>query len=169
MVRRTITAPIEELTAAADRFAANEKGVYTHDDVADLDIHTGDEIEEPYNATRFMQTSLIDYMDNLTRVTAEKERIGAELNVATRIQASMLPTDFDKYDDLKRFTLFASMDPAKEVGGDFYDFFMIDDDHLAMVIADVSGKGVPAALFMMSSKILINDHAIIGGTPAEIL
>jgi sigma-B regulation protein RsbU (phosphoserine phosphatase) len=61
------------------------------------------------------------------------------------------------------------MDPAKEVGGDFYDLFMIDEDHLAMVIADVSGKGIPAALFMMSSKILINDHAIMGGTPAEIL
>ena len=61
------------------------------------------------------------------------------------------------------------MDPAKEVGGDFYDFFLIDDDHLATVIADVSGKGVPAALFMMSSKILLNDHATIGGSPAEIL
>ena len=61
------------------------------------------------------------------------------------------------------------MDPAKEVGGDFYDFFMIDNDHLALVIADVSGKGIPAALFMMSSKIYINDHATMGGTPAEIL
>ncbi len=89
-----------------------------------------------------------------------------ELNMATEIQVGSLPTTFP---DRPEFELYASMDPAKEVGGDFYDFFMIDDDHLAIVIADVSGKGVPAALFMMSSKIYINDHANIGGSPAEIL
>ncbi|MBQ7646895.1 MAG: SpoIIE family protein phosphatase, partial [Clostridia bacterium] len=90
-----------------------------------------------------------------------------ELNMATEIQTSMLPSIFPAFPERPEFDLHASMDPAKEVGGDFYDFFMIDDDHLAMVIADVSGKGVPAALFMMSSKILLNDHAIIGGSPAE--
>ena len=89
-----------------------------------------------------------------------------ELNMATEIQIGSLPAVFP---DRPEFELYASMDPAKEVGGDFYDFFMIDDDHLAIVIADVSGKGVPAALFMMSSKIYINDHATIGGSPAEIL
>ena len=89
-----------------------------------------------------------------------------ELNMATEIQIGSLPTTFP---DRAEFDIYASMDPAKEVGGDFYDFFMIDDDHLAIVIADVSGKGVPAALFMMSSKIYINDHATIGGSPAEIL
>ncbi len=89
-----------------------------------------------------------------------------ELNMATEIQIGSLPTAFP---DRPEFDLYASMDPAKEVGGDFYDFFMIDDDHLAIVIADVSGKGVPAALFMMSSKIYINDHATIGGSPAQIL
>ena len=92
-----------------------------------------------------------------------------ELNMATEIQTGMLPSIFPAFPERAEFDIHASMDPAKEVGGDFYDFFMIDDDHLAMVIADVSGKGVPAALFMMSSKILINDHALMGGTPAEIL
>ena len=92
-----------------------------------------------------------------------------ELNMANEIQTSMLPSIFPAFPERPEFDLYASMDPAKEVGGDFYDFFMIDDDHLALVIADVSGKGVPAALFMMSSKILINDHAIMGGSPAEIL
>ena len=169
MVRRTITAPIEELTAAADRFAANENGVYTHDDVADLDIHTGDEIEELYKATRFMQTSLIDYMDNLTRVTAEKERIGAELNVATQIQADMLPRIFPPFPERKEFDIFASMNPAKEVGGDFYDFFLVDDDHLALVIADVSGKGVPAALFMVIAKTLLKNRTQLGSAePSEV-
>ncbi len=92
-----------------------------------------------------------------------------ELNMATQIQTSMLPSTFPAFPERTEFDIHASMDPAKEVGGDFYDFFMIDDDHLALVIADVSGKGVPAALFMMSSKIYINDHATMGGTPAEIL
>ena len=93
----------------------------------------------------------------------------AELTMATDIQAGLLPSIFPAFPERPEFDIFASMDPAKEVGGDFYDFFMIDDDHLGLVIADVSGKGVPAALFMMSSKILINDHALMGGTPAEIL
>ena len=92
-----------------------------------------------------------------------------ELNMATEIQTGMLPSIFPAFPERAEFDIHASMDPAKEVGGDFYDFFMIDDDHLAIVIADVSGKGVPAALFMMSSKILINDHALMGGSPAEIL
>ena len=92
-----------------------------------------------------------------------------ELNMATEIQSGMLPSIFPAFPDRTEFDIYACMDPAKEVGGDFYDFFMTDNDHIAIVIADVSGKGVPAALFMMSSKILINDHAIMGGSPAEIL
>ncbi len=92
-----------------------------------------------------------------------------ELDMATGIQAGMLPSAFPAFPDRREFDIHASMDPAKEVGGDFYDMFLIDSDHLALVIADVSGKGIPAALFMMSSKILINDHALMGGTPAEIL
>lgn len=92
----------------------------------------------------------------------EKERIGAELNVATQIQASMLPCIFPAFPEYKEFDIYASMNPAKEVGGDFYDFFLVDADHLALVIADVSGKGVPAALFMMITKTLIKNAAQSG-------
>ena len=116
-----------------------------------------------------MQTSIIDYMDNLTAVTAEKERIGAELDVATRIQASMLPRIYPAFPERSEFDVYASMDPAKEVGGDFYDYFLIDDDHLGLVIADVSGKGIPASLFMMMSKIIISNFAQMGLSPAEVL
>lgn len=105
----------------------------------------------------------------LLETNAKVAATESELNFATDIQASMLPSVFPAFPDRTEFDIHASMDPAKEVGGDFYDFFMIDEDHLGLVIADVSGKGVPAALFMMSSKILINDHATIGGSPAEIL
>ena len=106
---------------------------------------------------------------NLLETNAKVAATESELNFATEIQSSMLPSVFPAFPDRSEFDIHASMDPAKEVGGDFYDFFLIDDDHFAMVIADVSGKGVPAALFMMSSMILIKDHASIGGTPAEIL
>ena len=92
-----------------------------------------------------------------------------ELGVATRIQADMLPRNFPFCPERKEFDLYASMDPAKEVGGDFYDFFMVDDDHLALVMADVSGKGVPAALFMMSSKILIKNSVMTGQSPGKVL
>lgn len=92
-----------------------------------------------------------------------------ELNMATKIQESMLPTIFPAFPERKEFDLYASMDPAKEVGGDFYDFFMVDDNHLAIVIADVSGKGVPAALFMMISKTIIQNFAMLGLGAAETL
>ena len=105
------------------------------------------------------------FNDNSKKMTVTE----TELNMGTEIQANTLPSVFPPFPDRHEFDIYASMTPAKEVGGDFYDFFLVDDDHLAIVIADVSGKGVPAALFMMSSKILINDHALIGGTPSEIL
>ena len=92
-----------------------------------------------------------------------------ELAMATEIQESMLPSIFPAYPDRKEFDLYASMNPAREVGGDFYDYFLIDEDHLGLVIADVSGKGVPAALFMMISKTIIQNCAMLGYGAAEIL
>ena len=132
-------------------------------------IKTGDEIESLSHAFNFMLSELEDYIDNLSRVTAEKERIGAELDVARHIQASMLPSIFPPFPNRDEFDIYASMTPAKEVGGDFYDFFLVDDNHLAMVIADVSGKGVPAAMFMMISKTLLKSAAQSGLSPKAIL
>ena len=99
----------------------------------------------------------------------ESSRIDAELNMASAIQADMLPNIFPAFPDRPEFDIYASMHPAKEVGGDFYDFFLVDDDHLCMVMADVSGKGVPAALFMMASKIILANNAMMGKSPAQIL
>ena len=99
----------------------------------------------------------------------EKERLDTELTMATRIQAETLPNIFPAFPERDDFNIYASMNPAKEVGGDFYDFFLIDDTHLGIVMADVSGKGVPAALFMMVSKILIQNIAMMGNTPKEVL
>ncbi|MCM1158713.1 MAG: PP2C family protein-serine/threonine phosphatase [Bacteroidales bacterium] len=88
----------------------------------------------------------------------ERQRISTELDVATHIQADMLPRIFPAFPERPEFDIYATMNPAREVGGDFYDFFMVDETHLAIVIADVSGKGVPAALFMVIGKTLIKDH-----------
>ena len=99
----------------------------------------------------------------------ESSRLDAELNLAARIQADMLPNIFPAFPERDEFDIYASMLPAKEVGGDFYDFFFVDKDHLAIVMADVSGKGVPAALFMMISKILVQNFAVTGRSPKETL
>ena len=151
-LRRKVVAPITRLTANAQRFAASREIQET------LDIRTGDEVETLAQALSKMERDIIDYIDNLAAVTAEKERIGAELSIATQIQADMLPSIFPAFPERSEFDIYATMNPAREVGGDFYDFFMVDDRHLAIVMADVSGKGVPAALFMVIGKTLIKDH-----------
>ena len=132
-------------------------------------IRDNDEIGDLAKSFNYMAMSLKDYIHDLAVVTAERERIGAELNVATQIQADMLPRIFPPFPERKEFEIYATMTPAKEVGGDFYDFFLIDHDHLGLVMADVSGKGVPAALFMVIAKTLIKNRAMMGGTPSGIL
>lgn len=133
-----------------------------------IDIRGKDEIAELATAFNKMTIDLKTYIANLEKITAEKERIGAELDVAKKIQWSMLPCIFPPFPDREEFDIFATMNTAKEVGGDFYDFFLIDDDHLAVVIADVSDKGVPAALFMVIAKTLIKNNAQLRKTPTEI-
>ncbi len=130
---------------------------------------TNDEIEILAESFDDLSKKVRRYIRDITAITAEKERIGTELALATRIQADMLPSIFPPYPDRTEFEIYAKMDPAKEVGGDFYDFFLIDDDHLGVVIADVSGKGIPAALFMMGSKILVQNYAMTGMSPGKVL
>ena len=130
---------------------------------------TNDEVEILAESFSSLSKRMKNYIAQITQITAEKERIGTELALATRIQADMLPNIFPAFPERSEFDIYASMDPAKEVGGDFYDYFLIDDDHLCMVMADVSGKGVPAALFMMASKIILANNAMMGKSPAQIL
>lgn len=141
-------------------------------ETADIIAHTaygGDEIGSLAENFAGMIRSLHQYMSELNRVTAEKERIGAELDVAKNIQASMLPCIFPAFPGRKEFDIYASMKPAKEVGGDFYDFFLVDEDHLVLIMADVSGKGVPAALFMVIAKTLLKNCAQTGMMPGAVL
>ncbi len=162
-VRKVVIKPIGKLAAFTKEITASGKF-----EDQQIDIHTGDEIEELGNSFNFMLKELENYISNLSKVTAEKERIGAELDIAAHIQASMLPCIFPAFPERREFEIFASMTPAKEVGGDFYDFFMVDETHLAIVMADVSGKGVPAALFMVIGKTLIKDHTLPGRDLGEV-
>ena len=132
-------------------------------------VATDDEIGSLAVAFNHMTESLEEYIVELKDVTAKEERIASELSLATDIQASMLPRVFPAFPDHKEFDIYASMDPAKEVGGDFYDFFLLDETHLGLVMADVSGKGVPAALFMVIAKTLLKNRANMGGKPSDIL
>lgn len=113
----------------------------------------------------FMYKALLDAVG----ISAESAKVQADLMIASDIQRSALPSTFPAFPDRREFDVYANMRPAKEVGGDFYDFFLIDQDHLAIVIADVSGKGVPAALFMMAGKTTIRNQAIGGAKAGQVL
>ena len=164
-MRKNFIGPLMKIRKNVTEFAQND--TVTETNLAE--IQTEDEIQETAESIATMESDIIKYIDNIQTITAEKERIGAELNVATQIQADMLPRIFPAFPGRKDIDIFAAMDPAKEVGGDFYDFFLVDDDHLCMVMADVSGKGVPAALFMVIAKTLIKNQALLGRDPSEIL
>ncbi len=163
-VRNMVTKPIGKLTSFTEEITRTNSF-----ENQEIDINTGDEIESLSLSFNFMLKELSEYIANLSKMTAEKERIGAELDVARHIQASMLPCIFPPFPERHEFDIYATMTPAKEVGGDFYDFFFVDSNHLALVMADVSGKGVPAALFMMISKTLIKSIAQNGLSPAKVL
>lgn len=156
--------PIISITKEADSFASHEARF--SDKLKE--IHSNDEIETLARSIEKMGVDIQLYIKDLMRVTSEKERIGAELSVASGIQSGMLPKNFSPYDDYPGIQLYASMKPAKEVGGDFYDFFWTEKENLWLVMGDVSGKGVPAAMFMAIAKVLIRNAATLNYSPAEL-
>lgn len=153
----SLTAPIISLNEGAKIISG---GDLNHK----LMVKTGDEIETLADSFNAM-------IDDIQAITAEKQRINSELAIASEIQNDMLPRIFPTFSDHTYFSLFAKMEPAKEVGGDFYDFFYLDSDEtkIVFVIADVSGKGVPAALFMVIAKTLIKQQMLHTGDPAAVL
>ncbi|MBO6149512.1 MAG: serine/threonine-protein phosphatase, partial [Lachnospiraceae bacterium] len=168
LVRHMVTSPLLKLQKGTANFS-NADGGYSLDSVINLNITSNDEIQELYEDIRLMQTNIVRYTEDLTQITAERERVQTELDLAAKIQQAALPDVNPEFAQKDEYELDAVMLPARDVGGDFYDFFYLDGEHLALVIADVSGKGIPAALFMMMVKNLIQSHAIMGKSPAEIL
>ena len=160
---QTVIRPILQIKGEMSFFAQNNalsgmlKKIKNRDEIGSLS-HSFEDMSEKINR----------YISELTTVTAEKERISTELNVAAKIQLESLPKAYPAFPERTDFDLFASMSPAKEVGGDLYDYALLDDDHLMLVVGDVSGKGVPAALFMMTAKTLLSSLAMQGLSPREI-
>ncbi|MCR5566779.1 MAG: PP2C family protein-serine/threonine phosphatase [Clostridiales bacterium] len=165
-LHRTLLQPLKQISDEAKRFS--KENVKAGKKLQET-IRNQDEIGHLAVSIDKMEDRIQNYIESITQITAEKERINTELALATRIQADMLPHVFPPFPDRNEFDLYASMDPAREVGGDFYDYFLVDDDHLCMYMADVSGKGVPAALFMMASMILMRNNARLGKSPEQIL
>ncbi len=163
---RVLIRPIRTITAEAIRFSDENRPAERK---LVEDITNRDEIGRLAESIDRMEEQVGQYIDNIRRISGEKERIEAELSLAARIQEAMLPHNFPPFPDRHEFELYASMDPAREVGGDFYDFFLIDEDHLCLAIADVSGKGIPAALFMMICKTILQSCAMLGRSASEIL
>jgi sigma-B regulation protein RsbU (phosphoserine phosphatase) len=161
LISRLINRPLKKLTDEVSQLGLGNLDVHAS-------VNTRDELGLLAQTFNKMTADLKASIETSARERAEKERIGAELSIASKIQASMLPCIFPAFPDRNEFDIFASMLPAKEVGGDFYDFFMVGEDKLAAVIADVSGKGVPAALFMVIAKTLIKNNAQSGKNPKEV-
>lgn len=157
-----ITTPLKKLKEGAKKIGEGDLNCV-------LEIGSEDEVGELAGTFNKMAKDLKSYIKELSETISEKEKEKNELSIAKRIQLSMLPCIFPAFPERKDFDIYAITDPAKEVGGDFYDFFFVDDNHLAIVIADVSGKGIPSALFMVISKILIKNQLQAGKSPKDTL
>ena len=155
VLNRYIINPIDKLTGMAQKISKGEE----------VKI----KIEKPEEFVQLAST--FDKMTNDIKViTKERGKIDSELSIAKSIQASSLPNVFPPFPDRNEFDIYALMEPAREVGGDFYDFYFIDkENNFMFLIADVSGKGIPAALFMMTAKTLINNMAQVGYSPNELI
>ena len=172
-VNKNAVKPIDDIASKAEEFVSKYEDRFDTHEGTDVfrDVYEGQvkELIKLGISLRSMEFEMNSYLRDIDRLVGEKARISTELVIATKIQAATIPKNFIDYDKYPQFEIFGDYRPAKEVGGDFYDFFTIDDDHLCLVMADVAGKGIPAALYMMVSKIAIQTRAEQGGTPAEIL
>ena len=169
ITKMMIVRPITKLTKAAKKYVAIEDKMNAEPVFSKVKLRRKDEIKVLADSMSEMEESLSEYMHDLTDLTSKQERIEAELNVAENIQTGLLPKELEGYEGRGDFSISSYMKPAREVGGDFYDYFVIDDDHIGLVIADVSGKGVPAALFMAISKTIIKNAALEYPSPATIM
>jgi sigma-B regulation protein RsbU (phosphoserine phosphatase) len=162
-IARSFTRPLKTMARATEKIATGNL------DIELPPVTSGDEVGKLSEAFRSMKESLKEYIQQLTETTASKERIESELKIAHEIQMSILPKRFPPFPDRKEFDIYAMIEPAREVGGDFYDFFFVDDEHLCFVIGDVSDKGVPASLFMAVTKTLIKGKAVWDADPGRVL
>ena len=171
LIKKRIITPLKQVETASKEFVEVSR---TEEDPSKwvfnkpvLKKH--DEIDSVNDSVANMANDMTSYMQTILDETKEKQRIGTELELAAKIQMDALETKFPAFPNITNVDIFASMTPAKEVGGDFYDFFPVDESHIGLVIADVSGKGVPASIYMMISKIILRNIAVMGTSPKDTL
>lgn len=159
--------PMKIIAGEADRFAKEK--TREEDSILSKDLCNVKEVNQLAHYIDKMEVDTINYIEDITQFTGARERLSAELELASGIQNGMLPSVAEMSEPKEGYSIYASMTPARAVGGDFFDFYMIDDTHLVILIADVSDKGVGAAFFMAISKTLIKARAGMGGSAAEII
>lgn len=163
LIAQSIVQPLQHLTSATRALAGGNL------DAVLPKVQGTDEVACLATSFSIMQRELKEYMAQLQATTAAKERIEGELHVAHSIQMSLVPKTFPPFPERKDLEIYAMLDPAREIGGDFYDFFMPDEDTLCLIIGDVSGKGVPAALFMAVTRTFLKSIWRDEGCPARVL
>lgn len=171
VLRKSVVLPVIRMADSAGDFVRQGSGNPDPSELKfrDPGVNTGDEIQLLSESLKEMTSELVEYMGNLKKVTADRERISAELDVATSIQSSMLPCIFPAFPERTEFDIYASIQVAQEMGGSFYDLFLVDQNHLALVIGEIGGRGIPAALLMVITKTLIKNHAQLGYSPDKVL
>lgn len=169
-VEKKVTNPIYDLIDALNEYKTNKELKENTDTYQKLKgyLENNDDISRLVKSFIKLENTIANNLFKIKKTTKEKERIETEFNVASNIQTNMLKTDFNEFSKDKPFEISAFMKPAKEVGGDFYDFFNIDDEHIGFVIGDVSGKGIPATLFMVKTMYLIRNHSKFYKDPKEV-
>ena len=169
-LNKSVIAPVARMAESAEDFVQQSGKKLDPSELhfRDPQVHTGDEVELLSENLNQMTAELVEYMGNLKQVTADRERIGAELSVATSIQSSMLPRIFPAFPERTEFDIYAELKVAREMGGSFYDLFLVDENHLAVVMGEIAGKGIPAALLMVITKTLIKNYAQMGYSPAKV-
>ena len=165
-IKRHFAKPVEKISKEATRFA-KEPSLSDNSQLENISVIS--EVRALAESIGKMENDMLRYMDELTQATAERERMAVELSLAATIQTNILPSTFPPYPNRRDFDIYASMNAAKEVGGDFYDYYLLDDERFAFLVADVSGKGIPAALFMMRAKMTIKALAESGADVHVIL
>ena len=170
-IQRSLIGPILEISESANSFVEKMRSNVPPKELVykDVEINSSKEVNLLADNVKSLADGVSTYMTHLEAETSERKRMETEMELATSIQSDVLPSTFPAFPDRKEFDIYAVMDPAREVGGDFYDFFLIDETHLGLVIADVSGKGIPGALVMMTAKILTKDNGMKYSSPAEVL
>ncbi len=171
VIKKRIISPLKKVRKATEDFvvvSSDEKDPSKWEYNKPV-LKRHDEIDVVNDSVATMAQEMSGYMQTILDETKEKQRIGTELELAAEIQMGALETKFPAFPNIKTVDIYAQMTPAKEVGGDFYDFFPVDDTHIGLVMADVSGKGVPASIYMMIAKIILRQIAMMGYSPSDTL